>query len=907
MAGFEVIKNDIGGLRVTACWETRFFGRHDGQLCQWLTVMIENRGLLGYLDAEVRSGRAAVTTRFFVGPVVHPQPCRIHAPLRWPLSADADARLIIRHGRRACEAAITIGSFRPWTVYLLSDACVDDTWAYDDVATFDRDDYRTTRAEVLAGSDNRYNLPTNYQLERFHRQAPAAVARAGDAAVRDGRLYVSPVPNQLNCAAYNLAAYPLLLEPYRRLCERAGLDNRDLQRDAYHMEAPTWSNGLANLLHCAGFESLGKSILAYRAPWTRVLSKLPLVSRLQVAPGRFMHLALTCAAYSDGLDLLAGVESANAFLHDRWLPQFEESGRHEGTTAMPLFGMYCDLMARTHELAAAKMRVVADYNRQGWEYPRLVNAVWPQFFDHIRRDYGPAARPRPGRGRGVVTLRGDSGASWELWMSAAQALHARFRRAQRDVTAMLSLDAMLSRRPRGADDALRQAVAELVQLGDHAWNGSHDRGRELNYSIRRGRLDRIEKHVERLRRQTRPRARSKRAAVVNTLAWRRTCRVTLPTAWGGRGVHVVDAASGTVVPVRRAGGQAMVWVADVPALGARVLELRRGAARPAAVAVGEPGQCPLDNAALWPMCVMEGKARAARGGWVARSQDGRHSLRGQWRVGPFTVRAALHPWPGDAAMWELQLDVRGVPPKGAYELLWRMGLPWRSARWRGESGGGFVTPGPAARGGDSLCGVTGSVFAAGQCLAAISGRRHVLFAFDQTGMARPGGVDGREPMRRLTTEGFVDWVLLGTGVNPTEAVRDQAGERQWTFRCGLRAGGAAPSDAALYRLATDFNQDGELVDPARLFRQVAKGQAAWLTVQGRSVLVLGLRRRGRALEVDLYNPADRPVAAVVTGPALAGRQVQQVDMLGRVLRSCRDGRVRLAARAFGRVSATPRR
>lgn len=909
MAAPHIVRDEFANLTLMDVQETRFFGRHEGQLCQWLTLTVKNHAILGYLTVEVHSGGRQVVTRMFIGPVGHPQPCRIHAPVRWPRPADHQARLIVRHGQRVIEAVITTGSYRPWSVYLLSDACVDDTWAYDDVARFDRDDYLTTAAEVAAHPDasghvNCYNLPTNYQLDRFYRQATPAQRRLGAAAVREGRLYVSPVPNQLNCAAFNLTSYPLLLEPYRRLCAQIGLDNRLWQRDAYHMEAPTWSNGLANLLHCAGFDGLAKSILNYRSPWTKVLSKMPLASRLEVGPGRFMHLVLTCDAYSDGLDLLAGVESANALLHDRWMPQLETSRRLEGTTALPLFGMYCDLTKDTKTLVAVKQAVVAAYNAQGWEYPRLINAAWPQFFAHLRRDHGPADRPV--RTRSVTTLRGDSGASWELWMSAVQTEHARFRRAQRDLVSLQCLDAIVDRPARGSQRAMEAAVADLVQLGDHAWNGSHDVGRALNLAIRRGRLKRIEERITRLRKALVPKRSAGdggKLAVVNTLGWRRTCRVELEAGGSrlqasmGQPPHLHDPETGESFAFTMRGNIWTCWVPDIPGFGVRRLELRRLAGgRPVAPAGSAVAAAPLAASAMRPVCGIEGKPVKVTGRWNA---DGSH---GKWRVAGFTLEADWRPSPIGEGAWELSVQVAGQPPSGSYELVWEMTLPWDRVRWRGETGGGFVTPGPADRGGDWLGGVGGSVFAAGDGLAAIGRRGCLAMAFEQTGMCRLADLDGSQPLRSLKTDGRMGWVLLGTGINPTEAVRDQAGDRAWRFCCTLRRGMGALSDVTLHQFATGCYRVGEIVDGARL--PASRSKEPWLDVKSKSVIPLAVRRRGRQTEIDLYNTAEGRVLATVRGAALRRRQLSQTDMLGRMQRAMPDGRVSLAGRAFGRVVAT---
>ena len=50
---------------------------------------------------------------------------RCPAPVLWPGGPDAGARLRVRHGKRVAERTITIGTRRPWTIYLLSDLCAD--------------------------------------------------------------------------------------------------------------------------------------------------------------------------------------------------------------------------------------------------------------------------------------------------------------------------------------------------------------------------------------------------------------------------------------------------------------------------------------------------------------------------------------------------------------------------------------------------------------------------------------------------------------------------------------------------------------------------------------------------------------------------------------------------------------
>lgn len=296
-------KNQIPGLTVTACRETFFFSGPRGRLCQWVELDLtwNAPGARVLFQIATPGLSATITYRLRAAAPGETLTVRCLAPLVWPRPPVRDARLVIRSPEGVAEGRITVGSHRPWTIYLLSDLCADDTWAYENLKKHDRDDCLTTLAELRAGSANRYNFATVYQVERFLRDRSPGEKTELKRALRQGRFHVTPVPNQLNCGAFNLAAYPLLLEPYSKIRAEVSLPDR-FSRDAYHMEAPTWTAGLPNLLSCAGFRSFGKSMPSYddHAPWVERLRSIPRLTRLEVAPGRFVYLLLCCGGYSEG-------------------------------------------------------------------------------------------------------------------------------------------------------------------------------------------------------------------------------------------------------------------------------------------------------------------------------------------------------------------------------------------------------------------------------------------------------------------------------------------------------------------------------------------------------------------------------------------------------------------------------
>jgi hypothetical protein len=890
-------RNDLDEIEIAGYRETIFYSEVDGQLCQWIELDVTSlAGWRKLIAVEIRSGGRSARRTVLVAR--DPVTVRCYAPALWPSPPDSGADLIVTCGDKVAVGAIEIGVQRPWTVYLLSDCCADDSWAYRDLEAHDRDDYRTTWAELTASAENSYNCPSVYQIARFFRYAtPEQVDRLA-CAFREGRFYVSPVPNQLLCGAFTLSAYPLILEPYRYWCERLDLAAARRQRAAYHMEAPTWTNGLVNLLACAGFRLFGKSMLRFLSPWLDLLEDLPPLTRLRVAPGRYVYLVQRPNTYSEGMPILAGQPQTNALLHGESVPRHVALGSVHPTAAIPVVGLYSDLAPELPQVSAAKVRAVDEYNAQEWLYPRLVNGTWEQFADQVFAEAGDPAEPFAA---GLRTVQGGTGSSWEGWPMAAQAEQGRFRRAQRAVVSARTLDAMLgvsSSAPVVADE-VRGAVLEVVELGDHAWNGAFEASKQLNLSIRRNRLAKIDAHLATVRAAYGSPTDAPcegPIGVVNTLSWTRACRVNLPS---GEDAHWVDPATGEALPVYGSGGDRYAVVPDVPGYGCVRMQLRRRPG-PLPVLPSAPPPDPVPVGGMAPLLITGDEDLTANGGW----HDGR---RGRWTIGPFVVKARLAPLATGEGV-ELCLDVAGTPPDEPYELRWLFDLPWNEVSWRGDSGGGFATPGPVDQGGDSLLGIVGSIYACGEGLSAYSpdGSACVDFAFDQTGLCGLGGRMTRaaqgsyhdrfddEVIRRSVwvsahSPGRLELYLLGTKQNYREALLDQGGTRCWQMRCGMRRRSLSPGtgsqggDVALYRFACAFNTPAELIDPS-----LWTHGPAWLSFDGgEHVLALGASREGDAqqgaVSIDLYNTSREPATVTLRGPALGERVVVRADMLGRYL------------------------
>jgi hypothetical protein len=794
-------------------------------------------------------------------------------------------------------------------VHILSDICADETFHYADQQTHDYADYALTRSELAAGARNRYNLPSVRQAERFLAHGTPAERARFVKALRDGRIYVTPVPNQFNTGAFTLGAIGLSLEPYRALCALA--KRPTLSHAAYHMEAPSWNNGFFNLLACAGFTHIAKSLLEYQAPWIGALRELNGAARLEVAPGRFVWLWLAVGGYAEAMGLLAEHredKTAVGLVAEVDKRLTERAGFPASN--LPLFGAYGDLFEDTDRYTRQKLDVIADYNRLPNARARLLNSTWTEFAAAADAELGTPDQPKAA-GRALRTVRGDAGASWEAWMLAAAGLLAGLRELQRDTVSLRTLHA-LGGIPDGAEARahLASLTHNMVHLGDHAWNGWPPANRHLNAEIRTGRVASGRASAATLRDSARARRTvnpGQRVQIVNTLGWQRSGRVTFrlgDSTFAYKPHWALQSEAGeltTLQPVGR--GIFAADLADLPPFaGARYTVVGLDQAL-----TPLPIQSPLPPHAMEPVLFFERESPAepVSGGW----RDAQH---GEWRCGPFDVRASITQQAGAAA---IEIDVLGHPPvERFYDLCWRVALPFERAIWRGETGGGFVTPGDVAAGGDSLFGIVGSIFSVGEGLSvrAVDGRPGRFdIALREGGMCglglrsvnRASGRYHYEPvsdwardnalMRSPETDGALYWFLLGNAQNAAEALEDQLGDRYWRFTMGLRRSDAATfDDAALYRFAAAFNTPLEVVADATRLR------APPVDFGDGPVLPLRIDKRGNALHTSVFNTASDSETIALP----AGLKAQAADALGNRARAIR-GAWTLAPNAFATLTA----
>lgn len=897
-------------LRIVACRETPLFYRRRGRLQQRLDVTLAGFASQANLTLRVEDEREAVVARHRVDGRSETITLPAFAPvsgLRRPSPRAARLSIVVGGVERAAQP-VRIGSFRPWTLHVLSDVCADDIWAYDDIVRHDHDDYLTTRAEIGADAGNAYNLPATRQLERFLFHARPEEVAAARTAIRRKRLFVSLIPNQLNPAAFILHVYPDLLSPFRRAMEALGLAPARFAAATYHMEGPTWTAGLAKLLQAAGVQLFAKSLLRYQAPWIERLARIPRLTRYEVAPGQFVLFSLHCNGYSEAGPLLdQDVEKTNRFLHEELLPAAERDGADYPLSHLALAGMYGDLNPSSPRFAALKKEAIERYNSQGWAFPKIVNSTWTQFSNVLAREVGIAHAPRVY----LQTICGDAGASWEGWMMAAQREHASFRALQRRLDDALTLCALLPELAAKIEnpDAL---TLDVVHLGDHAWNGFDDGTWNASIYVRRRRIAAAEKNLEQLWKVVRETSgvngSEKMAfAAVNTLGWDRDCEVEPLGEWGNPPPYLQDVHTGeTFTPRKRADGGWRYFLPTIRAYGARIVE--RASFPTSDSAVEPPVESnPPHAPTMRPVLYIAGNEAAMEGSWNGPNT-------GYWRAGGLSVSAVWRRLPEEGSS-ELFLSVGGDLPDLPYELSWRVEMPWPSCRWLVESGGAFVVPGNTAAGGDSLGGVIGCVSAIGEGLQAIApdgsalvwaplesglcglGRRTTRISQPHDADSPPDTDSG--PFQDcLETRARLYWFLLGSELNARECYRRQVGANSWQFRCRILQRRTALTPAQLYRYAAGVHRPAVLIPAARW---PYGADSAVRLVGPDDLLPLGLRRSGGDVELNFFNAASTPVGAAVQGPLMESARVFSVNLLGGKVRRVAADSITALPENFGKI------
>lgn len=576
-------------LTIISARETLFFSTVEQRLRQWILVVISNRMPEAVVaTATIDAGGETVRTLLELQPGIREYRC--YAPLLWPdRPPEPHAVLRIMAQGQVVEREVAVGGHRPWTVYLLADVCTDYTWVYDDEWPMKQDDAAVTMAEIVVAEQtadapdplrNRYNLVHHREVEYFLEIYPGQAGRLVEH-IRRGTITLNPFFTM--CATCALTTEELIRHfyPAHNFARRHGLH---LQY-ANHQETPAIAWATATILAGSGIRHLVKSILPYECPWVARLEEPPIFV-WEGPDGSRILVRRRSEDYIEGSFVLQDVRATNTALHERILPAYIGLGDRYPYNAVALVGCYGDLAPRSRELAAKKTATISAYNRQGWEFPRLVNASHGQFWQDI--DAQIAARAIE-----VPVSRGDYGAAWDIWPACLAHDLAGWRRAQTRAGVADTLMVILSHLDPDWSAARRALLADgwrnLIALSDHAWNGANDANRVFNAQLRRSWQQRANQAFDTVIDEGMAALGSRVATgaasgllVFNSLGWERDGLVRIDDL--PEGTILFDTVSNTALRTQNTieEGQTVTYAAvnGIPSAGYRVLEIRPGDTAP---------------------------------------------------------------------------------------------------------------------------------------------------------------------------------------------------------------------------------------------------------------------------------------------------------------------------------------
>ncbi len=478
-------------IKIVHAQETIFFSHYQGVLRQWIQVMLENgAGDPVKATLKITAGGEEVITPLEIIP--GKQEYRGYAPVLWPQKpADQNAMIELISASQREQVVTTIGSHRPWTVYLLADVCTDATWVYANYPDMRKDDADLTCSELLLAeatrgspeaNHNHYNLVHSLNLTYFEEFYPEQKPRLVEA-IRRGEITLNPFLNMTLTQNVSLEEQIRHFYPARGWADEFGLEIGY----ANHQETPSIAWDMAGILAGCGIEHLIKAILPYECPWAARLGEPPIF--LWEGPdGSQILYRRRNWDYVEGKFVLKGVEATEAALHEKIIPEYEQMGVDYPFDAISLLGCYGDLIPYEHgkmqsrDLPLLKAATIAEYNEHEWEYPLLVNASHKQFWDSIDKQIGSLNIK-------LKVSHGDYGTGWDAWPACLAAVAAAWRRCQERAGTADKLAAILSVLDPGWYQRYRKDLQDgwsnLSMLADHAWNGTNDANRSLNTTLRR--------------------------------------------------------------------------------------------------------------------------------------------------------------------------------------------------------------------------------------------------------------------------------------------------------------------------------------------------------------------------------------------------------------------------------------
>lgn len=474
--------------------DTVFYYRVDGELAQKVELEIRLDKPCAGLEVEIDAGAKGRRVTKFAGLEAGGHVLACYAPVVYPNISSGrhepvPAELAVKADGLTARGAVTLGRFRPWTIYVLQDICSDYTWGMpDDQTKLESYRFSLTHLDEMDRTDgwaeadrHRWNLNQTMEVEWFLERASDADRERFFRRVREGRLQLSATYNA-NLSSIMPAEQAVRSLYYARELERKyGVAFDTVE----HIEMPSMAWGMLELYAGSGIRRFAKNWLNFNSQYLRKSPNQPLFrwktpdgeEVLSLMPrGANLRFGYAQAEFLSQKDFASAMED----LHCWWIPQYESAADYP-YDSFPILGAYGDLHISSKKMVPRLVDAVRRYNDQGWEYPRLVNATWGMYFDAAEKSAGKL-------GTGLPELSGDFGVSWEDWPIHYAHISSLMKRGIAGTFAAERLAAASAAVSGHTDEArkaiLDEAVLAMERLAEHPWNGTNEDEKWRSYEKR---------------------------------------------------------------------------------------------------------------------------------------------------------------------------------------------------------------------------------------------------------------------------------------------------------------------------------------------------------------------------------------------------------------------------------------
>jgi hypothetical protein len=373
-----------------------------------------------------------------------------------------------------------------WRLFISNEVCMDYTWCLtEEQMKSCMADLIAAHLDLMAITDDqswenkaRYTCTTTNEifffLEKYPERKNELVGR-----LREGRIMLAPFLVNTMWGFTGSEGFLRAMYPAKRF---AVANNVPLEH-AVHSELPSMPWDIVPLLAGSGIRWISKPFLNYDATFAGLKNpplfiwKGPDDSKIftildPVASLRFAYMQ------GGGLLKIPPFYKDTSTVASFWLSHYAVKENYPLRTILAE-GTHCDLSPSSAAQAVSVSRKIIEHNQNGSGDITFVNSTFPMFADYV--DSVQSESPF------MKEIKGSFGHSWELWPLGMAKYAVDLRRGE---NALLTSESLLAGCKNIADDSVviilhNRAEWLLGALQDHAWNGCNTENIILNSKIRK--------------------------------------------------------------------------------------------------------------------------------------------------------------------------------------------------------------------------------------------------------------------------------------------------------------------------------------------------------------------------------------------------------------------------------------